>query len=72
MSAATKTTLVILGLVTAAFLVSQLVLGQLILGGRVNLIKTHQHTGYTTVALGIVYLVLSLRAIASLPTRSKP
>lgn len=71
MSGATKTLLLILGFVAAAFLISQVVLGQLILGGRVNLIKTHQHTGYTTVVIGILYLIVSLKVIASLPTRRK-
>ncbi len=71
MSGATKTALLLLGLVAAGFLISQVVLGQLILGGRTNLIKAHQHTGYTTVVVGILYLVFSLKVIASLPTRSK-
>lgn len=71
MSGATKTALLLLGLVATGFLISQVVLGQLILGGRTNLIKAHQHTGYTTVVVGILYLVFSLKVIASLPTRSK-
>ena len=52
-SGSKKATLLILGALAALFLVSQVVLGQLILGGRSDLIKAHQHTGYTTVVLGL-------------------
>ncbi|MDB5349783.1 MAG: hypothetical protein JWN86_1030 [Planctomycetota bacterium] len=69
MSSTTKTVLLILGLLAAIFILMQLVMGQLILSGRVNLIKAHQHSGYTTVVLVIVYLVASLRAIIAVPTK---
>lgn len=55
--------LVGLGLLAALFIVGQLVLGQLILSGRINLVKAHQHSGYTTVVLCLVYIILSLRAL---------
>ena len=71
MSAAMKRFLIILGVVAAAFILSQLVMGQLIVWGRTNLIKAHQHSGYTTVVLVVVYLILSLRAIASMPVRTR-
>lgn len=71
MSSASKTFLLILGVLTAVLIVAQLVMGQLILSGRANLIKAHQHSGYTTVVLAIVYIAFSLRAIASVPTRSR-
>ena len=71
MNSTFKTVLIGLGAITAVFILSQLVMGQLIYGGRVNLITAHRHTGYTTVVLALIYVALSLRAIASLPTRPK-
>lgn len=59
--------LVGLGLLAALFIVGQLVLGQLILSGRINLVKAHQHSGYTTVVLCLVYIILSLRALTRKP-----
>jgi|GEM_PF-6654086 len=56
--------LMLLGVVAGLFLIGQLILGQLILSGRVNLVKAHQHSGYTTVVLSLVYVVLSLRALS--------
>jgi hypothetical protein len=56
--------LMVLGVVAGLFLIGQLILGQLILSGRVNLVKAHQHSGYTTVVLSLVYVVLSLRALS--------
>lgn len=53
-----------LGLLCALLIIGQLVLGQLILSGRVNLVKAHQHSGYTTVLLSLFYIILSLRAIS--------
>lgn len=72
MSATKRAILLILGALTAIFLVAQVVLGQLILSGRANLIKAHQHTGYTTVVLGLVYLAVSMTAILALPARREP
>jgi hypothetical protein len=72
MSGTTKTALMILGVLGAVLIVSQLVMGQLILGGRVNLIKAHQHSGYTAVVVSLLYIVFSLMVIASVPTRPKP
>lgn len=72
MSATKRAVLILLGALTAVFLVAQVVLGQLILSGRANLIKAHQHTGYTTVALGLVYLAASMIAILALPVRREP
>ena len=70
-SGSKKVVLVVLGAITALFLVSQVVLGQLILSGRASLIKAHQHTGYTAVVLALVYLGLSLATIAALPARRR-
>jgi hypothetical protein len=72
MSATKRTVLILLGSLAAVFLVAQVVLGQLILSGRSNLIKAHQHTGYTTVVLALAYIGISLAAIAALPARREP
>jgi hypothetical protein len=66
--------LMILGFLAAALIIAQLTLGQLLVSGRATptLIKTHQHSGYMTVVVVLVYIVLSLLAIASLPRREKP
>ena len=71
-----KPALLILGLLAAILIVSQLVMGLLIVrgGGSLDLarlIKSHQHTGYLTVTVVLVYIVLSLSAIASTPGRPK-
>jgi hypothetical protein len=67
-----KPILMILGVLSAVLIVGQLVMGQLILSGRANLIKGHQHSGYLTVVVSLVYIALSLVAIASMPRRGKP
>ncbi|HEV3163742.1 MAG TPA: hypothetical protein VGZ22_06860 [Isosphaeraceae bacterium] len=66
-----KMVLMIGGVLAAILVFSQLVLGQLILSGRQDLIKAHQHAGYTAVVVALIYIVGSLIAIASVPTRSK-
>jgi hypothetical protein len=66
-----KVVLMIGGLLAALLVVSQLVMGQLILGGNANLIKAHQHSGYTTVVVSLLYIGGSLATIAGLPTRPK-
>ena len=60
----------IAGSVAAALLLSQVVLGQLILDGRKDLIKVHQHTGYTTVAVCLIFIGASLIALARTPARA--
>jgi hypothetical protein len=71
MSQQRKNLLILLGITSAVLIVIQLVLGQLILSGRQNLIKAHQHSGYTTVVIALVYLALSLATIAGLPVQVK-
>ena len=71
-----KPILLILGLLAAVLIVSQLVMGLLIVrgGGSLDLtrlIKAHQHSGYLTVTVVLLYVALSLSAIASTPTRPK-
>jgi hypothetical protein len=72
-----KPVLLILGLLASALIVSQLVMGLLIVrgGGSLDLtrlIKAHQHSGYLTVTVVLIYIGLSLSAIASTPSRPKP
>jgi hypothetical protein len=71
MSGTRKTALILLGTLAAILIVAQLVLGQLILGGQANLIKAHQHSGYTAVVVSLLYIGGSLASIAGLPTRPK-
>jgi heme A synthase len=72
MKPTTKTLLLIGGFLAAALLVGQVVLGQLILSGSVNLIKAHQHSGYTAVVVSLLYIGCSLAMISRLPTGPKP
>jgi hypothetical protein len=64
-----KILLLVLGALAALLIVGQLVMGQLILSGRASLIKAHQHSGYLTVVVALVYIGLSMAAIASTPKR---
>jgi hypothetical protein len=66
-----KTFLLIFGALSGLLIVSQLVMGQLILSGQTEWIKRHQHSGYLTVVVALVYIVFSLIAIASTPKREK-
>jgi hypothetical protein len=69
-----KATLVVLGAIAALLIISQLVMGQLIVSGYADpkLIKAHQHTGYSTVVVALVYIAASLTSLITLPTRPKP
>ncbi|MBV8232478.1 MAG: hypothetical protein JO329_21050 [Planctomycetaceae bacterium] len=68
-----KTFLMILGFLAAALILTQVTMGQLILSSHSpKLIKAHQHSGYLTVVVSLVYIALSMLAIASLPRREKP
>jgi len=64
-----KPLLLALGILAAILIISQLVMGQLILSGQPQWIKRHQHSGYLTVVVSLVYIVLSLPKIASQPKR---
>jgi hypothetical protein len=72
MNPTTKTMLLIGGILAAVLIVGQLVLGQLILAGGTNLIKSHQHSGYMTVVVALVYIAFSLSVISRLPAGPKP
>jgi len=71
MSGTLKTTLMIAGVLSALLIISQLVMGLLILRGRGDLIKAHQHSGYLTVTVSLLYVLGSLVTIASIPRRPK-
>ena len=64
-----KLFLVIMGFLAAILIVGQLVVGQLILQGQTTLQKWHQHSGYLTVAVSVVYIAWSLAIIVSTPKR---
>lgn len=66
-----KVFLLVLGTLSALLIVAQLIMGQLIVNRQTEWIKTHQHSGYLTVAVALVYIVFSLMAIASMPPRGK-
>lgn len=56
-----KTAAILLGILSAVAIVAQLGLAIVILSGGSTKIRTaHQHTGYLTVALTLVYIALSL------------
>lgn len=74
MTGTTKVVLGILGVLALGLVISQLVLGQMILGGPPNvakLIKMHQHTGYTAVVVSGIYILSSLFAILTAPKRAR-
>ena len=70
-----KVAAIILGALPSVLLDSQLVMGLLIVRGGGGfpldrLIKSHQHTGYLTVSVALIYVVVSLAAIISAPRRA--
>ena len=65
-----KPFLVILGFLAASLIVAQLVMGLLILQGQATLQKAHQHSGFLTVAVSLLYIAWSLAVIVSTPKRS--
>ncbi len=69
-----KLFLLLLGFAAALLITIQLVLGLLILQdpGSLRMRTTHQHTGYLTVAVSLVYIAWSLATIATAPRERKP
>jgi uncharacterized membrane protein YphA (DoxX/SURF4 family) len=67
-----KPFLLILGFLAAVLMVSQLVMGLLILQGQASMRTAHQHSGYLTVAVTLIYIGWSLSAIMSTPKRRAP
>jgi len=64
-----KPFLLILGFLSAVLIISQLVMGLLILQGQATMRTAHQHSGYLTVAVSLIYIVWSLAGIGSMPKR---
>lgn len=71
MTGTKKIVLSVLGFLAAAFIISQLVMGLLLAAGRATLRTAHQHTGYTTVVLVLIYIGLSLAWMLAEPTRRR-
>ncbi len=67
-----KPLLLITGLLAAILIIIQLVLGLLIIQGQTKMIKSHQHSGYLTVAVTLLYIGWSLAFIASARKRGEP
>jgi hypothetical protein len=69
---AMKAFLMIVGFLAAILIVAQLVMGLLILQGQNSMRTAHQHSGYLTVAVTLIYIGWSLAVIASSPKRGAP
>jgi hypothetical protein len=67
-----KPFLMIMGFLAAILIVSQLVMGLLILQGQASMRTAHQHSGYLTVVVNLIYIGWSLAVIASSPKRDAP
>jgi len=67
-----KVFLLVFGFLSALLIVAQLIMGQLILSGGVKWTKAHQHSGYMTVVVTLLYIGFSLASIASQPKRPNP
>ncbi len=59
-----KPLLMITGVLAAILVIAQLVMGQLIVQGQASLQKAHQHSGYLTVGVTLIYITWSLSVIA--------
>jgi hypothetical protein len=64
-----KPFLIIVGFLAAILIVAQLVMGLLILQGQTSMRTAHQHSGYLTVAVSLIYISWSLVVLASNPKR---
>jgi hypothetical protein len=64
-----RMTVIVLGVLAALLIVSQLVMGVILAqgGASVGLMKSHQHTGYLAVVVILAYIGLSLTVILSNP-----
>lgn len=60
-----KPLLLITGVLAAILIVFQLVMGLLILQGQVRWRVAHQHSGFLTVAVTLIYIGWSMAVIAS-------
>lgn len=67
-----KPFLMIVGFLSVVLIIAQLVMGLLIVQGQTSMIKAHQHSGYLTVAVSLIYIGWSLAVIASGPKQVRP
>lgn len=67
-----KPFLMIVGFLAAILIVAQLVMGLLILQGQTSMRTAHQHSGYLTVAVTLIYIGWSLAVIGSSSKRGAP
>jgi len=68
-----KPFLLILGFLSAVLIIAQLVMGLLILQGQDPWWrKAHEHSGFLTVAVSLLYIAWSLAIIVRAPKRSSP
>ncbi len=75
MNGTVKTALMILGILSALLIATQLVMDQIILSGPPDVakwVKTHQHSGYLRVVVSALYIIGSLATIAGIPRRNSP
>lgn len=73
MNKTSKIVLILLGVLSFALILSQVGLALWILNGAEPKVRTmHQHSGYLMATISLIYVVGSLAAIASSPSRSKP
>lgn len=81
MNGTLKMVLIVLGALAAILILAQLGLGLTIINAKsdpamqasfLKLTKTHQHTGYLTVAVVVVYVIASLAAICRIPKCGSP
>lgn len=64
-----KIALLGLGGLAGILILSQFLLGRMLAAGNVQFRTAHQHTGYLTVAVVLLYVIVSIVAIARLPRR---
>jgi hypothetical protein len=67
-----KIFLIVTGFLSALLVLSQLVMGVLIVNGQQQLRTAHQHSGYTMAVVTLVYIGFSLSALLSRPRRANP
>lgn len=65
-----KALILVLGFLTAALLIVQMVMGVLIRNGNASLRAAHFHSGSFMVLVGLAYVALSLTVIFSKPKPS--
>jgi hypothetical protein len=67
-----KALLLVLGFLSAALLIAQMVMGVLIRNGNASLRTAHFHSGSLMVLVALAYIALSLTVIFSKPRAERP